>query len=66
MIFCFHKYGKIQKDGYQYCLKCGKAIHEHKWKLINIWRLVDMFGDPAGALRLYECQICGRARKVKV
>ena len=26
MFFCNHKYGKVNKDGYQYCTKCGKAI----------------------------------------
>jgi hypothetical protein len=41
-MFCFHKYGEI-KDGYQYCLKCNKAIrvegyekcvHEYgKWEM---------------------------------
>lgn len=25
-MFHFHKLGKVQEDGYQYCLKCGKAF----------------------------------------
>lgn len=25
-MFCRHKYGSIQDDGYQYCTKCNKAI----------------------------------------
>ena len=25
-MFCRHKYGKVQEDGYQYCTKCNKAI----------------------------------------
>ena len=32
---CSHKFGDIQKDGYQYCQKCNKAISipcNHKWE----------------------------------
>lgn len=25
-MFCWHKYGNVQSDGYQYCIKCNKAI----------------------------------------
>lgn len=24
-MFCFHKYKKVESDGYQYCGNCGKA-----------------------------------------
>ena len=24
-MFCLHNYGIVQEDGYQYCLKCGRA-----------------------------------------
>lgn len=27
-----HKFGKIEEDGHQYCTRCGKAVHEHRWE----------------------------------
>ena len=36
--FCKHKLGKVQKDGYQYCTKCGKAFVvpcNHTYQLIK-------------------------------
>ena len=26
MLLCHHKLGKVENDGYQYCIKCGKAF----------------------------------------
>ena len=37
-MFCKHKYGKVEEDGYQYCEKCGKAnllVCSHKWKEVE-------------------------------
>lgn len=60
---CFHKYGKIEQDGYQYCIHCGKAIHQCKWKYI---REVAVYGysnrKPESIKRIYECEICGEMK----
>lgn len=66
----FHKYGKVE-EGYQYCLKCGKAIiapqqHIHKWFLRTEISLVDGWSrEPCGHIFLYECENCGEVKKVK-
>ena len=64
---CFHKYSKIEQDGYQYCTKCGKAIHECKLKFIQE---VAVYGysvkRPESLIRIYECQICGKMKKEKI
>ena len=69
-MFCFHKYSKREKDGYQYCEKCGKANELpclHVWKLIKEITVyspgVDMKNIknsvPQYLNRLYECKFCG-------
>ena len=68
---CFHKYGKIENDGYQYCTKCGKAIHQCKWKFIKEISLYDttaIFPNqiPEGYERIYECEICGEMKKEQI
>lgn len=61
-MFCFHKYGEI-KDGFQYCLKCGKAIFvkiecQHKWKTIRIGN-VKHGGLVYAVNYVQECEKCG-------
>jgi hypothetical protein len=69
-MFCFHKYGKKESDGYQYCTKCGKARKlpcMHKWKMVkeNLY-YEDAHSDmPSYSRRIYECQICGEMKKRK-
>jgi len=64
---CFHKYGKIEGDGYQYCTKCGKAIHQCKWKYV---KQINVFGwdsvTPESLVRLYECEICGKMKQEEI
>lgn len=63
----FHKFSKIQDDGFQYCEKCGKAIHQHKWELTDV---VDAYESARSSIpiyqnRLYTCSICGKTKIVK-
>ena len=69
-MLCFHKYGKVQKDGYQYCSKCGKARSlpcNHDWvqeRLIELW---GDFGDmPTHAKIIAVCKNCGERKVIKV
>jgi ribosomal protein L37E len=67
-MFCFHKYGKREKEGYQYCEKCGKA---HGLLCFHVWKLIkETAVYPTGTIiirgvlpiyhdRLYECKVCG-------
>jgi len=37
-MLCNHKFGNIQKDGFQYCKKCGKALRpkcEHVYEIYS-------------------------------
>jgi len=66
---CFHKYSKIEDDGYQYCTKCGKAIHQCRWKFIKEVKVLDFDKSnelPLYFFRLYECEICGKMKKEKI
>jgi len=64
----FHKFGKVQKDGYQYCEKCGKARVApciHDWLCIH--KIVTWaWGDPSGYTLIYECQKCKAIRREKL
>jgi hypothetical protein len=72
MFGCNHKYEKVNKDGYQYCIKCGKAIHiecSHHFQTI---RVMDHF-RPAhfrfdkdlviGLVYILRCTKCGIIKK---
>lgn len=76
MCFFGHKFGKIERDGYQYCIKCGKAHippHEHRWILkketdvyTQSWGWGQVSKLPTNIIYFYECSICGETKKVKV
>lgn len=62
-MFCKHKYGKID-DGYQYCIKCNKAIVvpcKHKYNRIEAYRIVttSSMGRREGTEYTSECTKCG-------
>ena len=60
-MFCFHKYGKVEDDGYQYCSKCGKAKKvpcNHKWEIIA------KCGN--GQFVVSKCEKCGSIRSYDV
>ena len=70
-MICFHKFGKVEKDGYQYCAKCGKATmpkHEHRWTNIERVEVKSAFsGDvPEAVIHVQKCSICGEMSKFKV
>ena len=63
-MFCFHKYGKVKKDGYQYCSKCGKARAAkcpHKWIEYERISVLDEWANPTpiGFKRVLMCSKCG-------
>jgi Fe2+ or Zn2+ uptake regulation protein len=67
-MFCFHKYGKRQKDGYQYCSKCGKAHRvpcNHKWNLTEQISCY-FFNDLDHYVNVYECENCGKMKKKRI
>jgi len=73
-LFRKHKLGLIQKDGYQYCSRCGIAILpscNHNWELIASiekkydWSYHMTYGHKENSLiRVYECSICKEIKKV--
>jgi hypothetical protein len=65
---CKHKYGKVQKDGYQYCESCGKAIVapcKHDWQRIKEIEL-EHFGQKSGHIFVDECSKCHEIRKESI
>lgn len=66
---CEHKFGTVQKDGYQYCEKCGKAILapcKHDWKAHSSYTLVQWGSVATGRILVYECQKCKAIRKESI
>lgn len=70
-MFCFHKYGNIQKDGYQYCSKCGVAksapakVCSHKFHTVKVVEVL-YFGNVVGEHRVCECARCGVVQVYKI
>lgn len=70
-----HKLGSIQKDGFQYCSRCGKAILapcKHNWKLIASihkkydWSYQLVYGKIENYIeKIYECSKCKEIKKEK-
>ena len=67
-MFCRHKYGDVQSDGYQYCTKCNKAIVApcaHKFARIatfNGSRTTNLSRHEYVEYHL-ECTKCGTMKK---
>lgn len=72
------KYGEIQKDGFQYCEKCNRAIQprtqscQHKWKTtetssITTYRkdIINDKGSITGKLYIQQCEKCGKMQDYK-
>ena len=60
MCFFNHKLGPVQKDGYQYCSKCGKAFAvecNHKFKIIKEVKFCD------DIVFVSTCINCGKMKK---
>jgi len=74
-LFCYHIYGKVDKNGYQYCEKCGKSVCVgipdpqkcgHEWLVINTLSQSNAFTRNScfsSLLYIQECKHCGELRK---
>lgn len=70
-MFCFHKYDKVEADGFQYCKKCGKATKpeiptikcQHDWKEVQRFDITEPTFHGKGIYKgikiWYKCSICG-------
>lgn len=74
-MFHKHKYEKVEKDGYQYCSKCGKAILapkqdcDHKWQRIDRVKISNILWGQnyiVGHKYVLECQKCGCIKSVDI
>ena len=65
---CSHKFGDIQKDGYQYCKKCNKAISipcNHKWKEQEEYAQMIVSNatkENIGMSIILKCEKCGELK----
>ncbi len=69
MCFWSHKFGKVEADGFQYCVKCNFARKpdppscNHNWETIHktdvFRRFHDMPPKVIGYLYVSRCKICG-------
>lgn len=71
-MLCFHKYGPIQPDGYQYCSKCNKAmappcIHKYGEPIaeFNETRHTN-YGKRENHVYVCQCGKCGEIKKFYV
>ena len=67
-MFCKHKYGDVQSDGYQYCIKCNKAIVApcpHKFARISTFNGVtnSAMGRREFVEYHLQCTTCGTMKK---
>lgn len=72
-LFRKHILGPVQKDGFQYCSRCGQAFRapcKHEWNLIAImhkkydWSYRLAYGNKEDSVEnVYECQWCKEIRK---
>ena len=71
---CKHKFGEIQKDGYQYCLKCGRGIEPLKQKELPCshknWEIYDradieQWGHDTHRLVVLKCKYCGDLKEFR-
>ena len=72
-MICKHIYRKVQRDGYQYCEKCGKAIAapkkqcSHKWEQIAICEKSNaLTNNVNNIIRTLQCKICGDIKNVSL
>ena len=68
-MLCFHKFNKVDEDGYQYCKKCGKAFIppcKHNWILKKEISCYLDFNNPPNSPNyykyIYECSKCKEIR----
>ena len=72
---CKHKFGEVQKDGYQYCNNCGRAIKPlkqkelsciHKnWEIYDKLEIIDKSENIKGIVIILKCKNCGDLKRFK-
>ena len=70
MCLLCHKYGKIDPDGFQYCIKCGKASKPHPCENGHMWKILDKYKcsendgyiDKQGIKFVSQCTVCGEIK----
>ena len=65
-MFCFHKFGKVEGDGYQYCTKCGLANLapvrkcSHSFEILETTERINSIRNTViGKLYINRCKHCG-------
>lgn len=77
MCFFGHKLGKVEADGYQYCLRCGTAVkpnpcaNGHTWRDDREQMYMETEYQVYGQKREHQrrqtfqtCTVCGEKRDV--
>ena len=74
MFGCKHKFEKVDQDGYQYCIHCGKAslppvipipLCDHEWEELSGYSKSDRFsGVQTSLVFTYRCKKCVEMRKI--
>lgn len=70
-IFHFHRFSGTIQDGYQFCVKCQKAIpveHKCQWEEIDKTEIIRNRDETCvvGEVRILKCHICGDLKTFKV
>ena len=69
-MFCFHKYGKVEEDGRQYCSKCNKAIVApcvHDWEQWKEYeRRSRITNEVLSHALIFKCSKCGTLKTEEV
>ncbi len=65
---CEHKFGKVEKDGYQYCKNCGEAkkpIDDNVCK--HIWHTTEKSNYVRNSgFRNYYVSVCEKCGEIKI
>ena len=65
-MFCFHKFGPVEKDtGMQYCKKCGLAICHHQWE-IRKEGTYSRGGVNIATYHILHCKYCGELKEIRL
>lgn len=74
-MFCICKYGKIQEDGYQYCIKCNKARKPKFVKCSHSWEVIEQYDKKIkeedrfkiiGKMYVLQCLHCGDIKSMHI
>jgi len=71
-LFHRHKFGKVEKDGFQYCTKCGKAVAPEPPQCDHNFRIVKEIMIDGAILQkpeiqyILSCKKCGEMEAFKL